>query len=57
LNDNLAKLKLVLVGDVADVDGLVGNMGCGVSPLHLKYLGLPLEASYKAMSIWNDVIE
>ena len=55
LNVNLAKSKLVLVGDVADVDRLVGNMGCGVSPLPLKYFGLPLEASYKAMSIWNDI--
>jgi hypothetical protein len=29
---NLAKSELVPVGDVVDVDGLVGIMGCGVSP-------------------------
>jgi hypothetical protein len=32
-------------------------MGCGVSPLPLKYPGLLLGASYKAKSIWNGVIE
>jgi hypothetical protein len=57
LKVNLAKSELVPVGNVDDVDGLAGIMGCGVSPLPLKYLGLPLGASYKAKSIWNDVIE
>jgi hypothetical protein len=51
LKVNLAKLELALVGDVADVDGLTCIMGCGVSLLPLKYIGLPLEASYKAKSI------
>jgi hypothetical protein len=32
-------------------------MGCGVYPLPLKYLGLPLGAPYKAKSIWNVIIE
>lgn len=41
LKVNLAKLVLVPMGDV-DVDGLVDIMGCGVLPLPLKYLGLPL---------------
>jgi hypothetical protein len=35
------------VGDVVDVDGLANITGFGVSPLPLKNLGLPLEASYK----------
>jgi hypothetical protein len=33
------------------------NYGCGVSSLPLKYLGLPLGASFKAKSIWDGVIE
>jgi hypothetical protein len=31
--------------------------GCGVFFLPLKYLGLPLGSSYKAMSIWDGVVE
>jgi len=38
----LAKSVLVPMGDIVDVDGLAGIMCCGVSPLPLKYLGLPL---------------
>jgi hypothetical protein len=35
-------LKLVPVGNVDKVEGLIGIMSCGVSSLPLKYLGLPL---------------
>jgi hypothetical protein len=45
------------VGNVDNVDGLAGILGCGVSSLPLKYLGLPLEACYKAKSIWDGVVE
>jgi len=31
-------------------------MGCGVSSLPLKYLGLPLGVPFKAKSIWDDVV-
>jgi hypothetical protein len=39
------------------VDGSADILGCEVSYLPLKYLGLPLGASYKAKSIWDGVIE
>jgi hypothetical protein len=32
-------------------------LGCRVVSLPLTYLGLPLGASYKSVSIWNSVIE
>ena len=48
---------LVPLGNVDNVDGLAGILGCGVSSLPLKYLGLPLGASYKATSIWDGVFE
>jgi len=32
-------------------------IGCGVSTLPVKHLGLQLGASYKAKHIWDDVIE
>jgi len=43
LKNNLAKSKLVLVGNVEHVERLVGILGCGVSSLLVKYLSLPLE--------------
>jgi hypothetical protein len=56
LKINLAKSVLVLVGDVVNMDDLASILGCGVSSLPLKYLGLPLGAPFKAKSIWDDVV-
>jgi hypothetical protein len=57
LKINLAKSKLVPVGNVNNLDDLASIMGSGVSSLPLKYLGLPLRASFKAKSIWDGIIE
>jgi hypothetical protein len=57
LKINLAKSEMVTVGIVENVDGLVGIWGCRVSYLPLKYLGLPLRASFKAKFMWDGVIE
>jgi hypothetical protein len=56
LRTNLAKSKLILVGNVANVDGLASILGYRISSLPMKYLGLPLRA-FKAKSIWNSIIE
>jgi hypothetical protein len=53
----LAKLELAHVGNIDNVDGLANILGYGVPSLPLKCLGLLLGASYKAKSIWDDVIE
>jgi hypothetical protein len=39
------------VGNVPNVSGLARILGCRVSSLPLKYLGLPLGALFKAKSI------
>jgi hypothetical protein len=39
------------MGNVDNVVGLVGIMSYEVSSLPLKYLGIPLRASYKAKHI------
>jgi hypothetical protein len=57
LKMNLAKPKLVLVGNVQNVDELASILGCSVSSLPLKYFGLPLRAYHKAKYIWVRVIE
>jgi hypothetical protein len=48
---NLAKSGIVLVEAMGDVEELASILGCKVSSLPMKYLGLPLGASYKAISI------
>ena len=57
LKVNLAKSTLIAVGNVEQVDSLVSILGCGVATLLVKYLGLPLGASFKAKHIWDGVIE
>jgi hypothetical protein len=57
LRINLGKSEIVPIGAVEDVEGLAHLLGCRVASLPLTYLGLPLGASYKSMSIWNGVIE
>jgi hypothetical protein len=56
LKINLAKLVLVLVGYVNNMDELASILGCRVSSLPLKYLGLPLGAPFKAKSCWDEVV-
>ena len=51
LRINLGKSKLVPVGVVHNLDVLVGLLGCRHSSLPLKYLGLPLGAKFKQLSI------
>jgi hypothetical protein len=54
LKVNLTKSELA---PVDNVDRSASILGCGVFPMPLKYLGLPLGASYNAKSIWNEVVE
>jgi len=57
LKINLSKSKLVLVGNVNNADGLTSILGFRVSSLTLKHLCLLLGAFFKAISIWDDIIE
>jgi hypothetical protein len=57
LRINLGISEVVPIGAVEDVDRLAHLLGCRVASLPLTYLGLPLGASYKSVSIWNGVIE
>ena len=57
LKINLGKLELVPVGEVHNLDVLVGLLGCRHSSFPLKYLGLPLGAKVKELSISNPILE
>lgn len=48
LRINLAKLELLPIGNVNNVEGLANIIGCRVSYLPMKYLGLPLGALVKS---------
>jgi hypothetical protein len=55
LKVNLTKSSLIPVGSLDDAEQLAGNLGCGIADLPLKYLGLPLGASFKLKAIWRDL--
>jgi hypothetical protein len=57
LKVNLSKSALVPVGSLGDVDQLAGLLGCGTNTLPLKYLGLPLGASFKLKTMWVELEE
>ena len=48
---------MVPVGEVHNLDVLVGLLGCRHSSLPLKYLGLSLGAKFKEVPIWNPILE
>jgi hypothetical protein len=52
---NLSESTLVPVGFLDDVDQLACNLGCGTTVLPLKYVGLPLGASFKLKAMWRDL--
>jgi hypothetical protein len=54
LKVNLSKSTLVPVGSLDDVDQLAGHLGYGTTELPLKYLGLPLVASFKLKAMWRE---
>jgi hypothetical protein len=53
----LAKSALIPVGSLGDVDQLASLLGCGTGTLPLKYLGLPLGASFKLKTMWVELEE
>jgi hypothetical protein len=57
LKVNLQKSELVAMGEVPFIEGLAKILGCNISSLLLRYLGLPLGAPFKSLAIWDEVIE
>jgi len=56
LKVNLAKSLLVPIGNVDNVVKLASILGCGISSLPLKYLGMPFGALHKATFTWDDIV-
>ena len=57
LRINLEKSELILVGRVENIDDLALEFVCRVGSLPSTYLGLPLGAPFKSMTVWDEVEE
>ena len=57
LRVNLAKSEMVPIGDVGNLAVLANILCCRIDQFPMNYLGMPLGSSFKALSIWNPIIE
>jgi hypothetical protein len=48
---------MVPIGEVHDLSAMAELLYCRIGSLPMQYLGMPLGASYKALEIWNPIIE
>ena len=57
LKVNVQKSEMIPIGEVDDVHALIEILGCRVGTLPMSYLGMPLGASHKSLSIWSPILE
>ena len=57
LKINLNKSEILPIGPVANMEELASELGCKVGSLPTTYLGLPLGAKHKVLSVWDSVEE
>jgi hypothetical protein len=57
LRVNMAKSEMVPVGEVQNIVELADSLCCHIGGLPLSYFGMPLGASYKAVAVWNPILE
>ena len=57
LKVNLSKSKIVPVGLVNNLNEVAAILGCKVSSLPMKYLGLTLGAPHKSKAMWDGIVE
>jgi hypothetical protein len=57
LKVNMTKSEMVPIGEVHNLSAMAKLLYCRIGSLSLQYLGMPLGASYKALEIWNPIIE
>uniref|UniRef100_A0A2N9GH27 Reverse transcriptase domain-containing protein n=1 Tax=Fagus sylvatica TaxID=28930 RepID=A0A2N9GH27_FAGSY len=57
LKVNLSKSEMVPVGIVDNMPFLANLLCCRIGTLPMMYLGMPMGAPYKGLSVWNSVLE
>uniref|UniRef100_A0A2N9F3A9 Reverse transcriptase domain-containing protein n=1 Tax=Fagus sylvatica TaxID=28930 RepID=A0A2N9F3A9_FAGSY len=57
LKVNLAKSEMVPIGEIGNLLVLADILCCWIGKFPMNYLGMPLGSNFKALSIWNPIIE
>ena len=57
LKVNMDKSEMVPIGNVGNMEVLTNIRCCKVGSLPMTYLGMSLEASLKAIFVWNPILE
>jgi hypothetical protein len=57
LKVNMTKSEMVPIGEVQDLSAMAELLYCQIGSLPMQYLGMPLGAPYRALEIWNPIIE
>ena len=53
----MGKSEVVPIGEVSNIHNLANILHCRVGSFPMIYLGMPLDTSYKTISIWNPILE
>lgn len=54
---NMGKSEVVPIGYVGNVADFADILCCNIGSFPTTYLGLPLGASFKDLSVWNPILE
>uniref|UniRef100_A0A2N9IF45 Reverse transcriptase zinc-binding domain-containing protein n=1 Tax=Fagus sylvatica TaxID=28930 RepID=A0A2N9IF45_FAGSY len=54
---NMTKSEMIPIGEVENLFYLADILSCRIGALPMSYLGMPLGASFKAVGVWNPIIE
>jgi hypothetical protein len=57
LRVNMSKSEMVPIGAVPNLSHLADILSCQLGTLPMTYLGMPLGSSFKALGVWNPIIE
>jgi hypothetical protein len=57
LRVNMSKSEMVPIGVVPNLSSLADILSCRIGTLPMTYLGMPLGSSFKALGVWNPIIE
>jgi hypothetical protein len=53
----MTKSEMIPIGEVENLFYLADILSCRIGALPMSYLGMPLGASFKAVGVWNPIIE
>ena len=57
LRVNMSNNEMVSIGEVENLAALTDILSCCMGTLSMTHLGMPLGSSFKAIGVWNPIIE